>query len=92
MSKNIRMTKAEKEKGYIYISQVVSPETHKQMQALCSNRKITMKGLVQILCNWAGEHSDDPVYLIRCGVNLPLWASDRAALSPLSEGSNCSCD
>lgn len=80
------MTKKEREAGFVYISQVVSKETHGKMLQLCKNRDISMKDLVQKLCNWAGENYDNPVHLIRSGVDLPIWASDREKLTSLFGG------
>ena len=70
----------EQQKGYVAITQVVSPDTREKMILLCKERKISMKLLVQKLCEWAAENYENPVHLIRCGVNIPIWAKDREFL------------
>jgi len=79
------MNRYEKEHGYVNLTQVVNPETHKKMLLLCKNRRVSMKNLVQKLCDWAGENHDNALHLIRCGVDLPVWAEDREAFAALSE-------
>lgn len=81
------LNRKEMEKGYVSITQAISPETHVKIKKLCENRKISLKDLVRKLCDWAGENYDNPIHLIRSGVDLPLWASDRESLTSLSESS-----
>jgi|GEM_PF-5288561 len=81
------LNKREMEKGFVSITQAISTDTHKKIKKLCSNRNISLKDLVRKLCDWAGEHCDNPIYLIRSGVDLPLWAADRESAAPLPDSS-----
>ncbi|HUM44191.1 MAG TPA: hypothetical protein PKI14_14710 [Fervidobacterium sp.] len=75
------MTKREREKGFVNISFAISADTHEKIRKLSEGRGMSLRRFLQELCNWSAEYVDDPIFLIRCGISLPIWPGDKQDLT-----------
>lgn len=64
-----------KEKGTIGIQTWVDPDIHAKLSQVSKDCGVSLKFIMKALVGWASEKTKED--LLRAGVSLPLWPTDK---------------